>query len=272
MVELSKMERVDLQEIWSHEAHEFTPWLADNLTDLGEALGLKLELQEREASVGKFSLDLLVRDIGNDRPVIIENQLTATDHTHLGQTLTYAAWHEAGTIVWIAKEFRDEHRAALNYLNSRTGEDTKFFGVVVELWKIDDSRPAVKFDLVVDPNAVVVPNGEGEPPPEPPTERQKRFIAFFQPLIDTLRENGATKARKASGNNWFNTGSGSTRVEYWVEFAGSKGKSEYRSTSTATKNGTSGCSTSWRNARKPSNPNLANRSLGSVWTMGRRVA
>ena len=76
MVELSKIERVELREIWTNEAAEFTPWLADNLTDLGEALGLKLELQEREASVGMFSLDLLARDRDSNRPVIIENQLT----------------------------------------------------------------------------------------------------------------------------------------------------------------------------------------------------
>ena len=226
MVELSKIERVDLREIWPNEAHEFTPWLAkeENLGLLGKALGLDLELHEQESSVGRFKLDLLARDADSGLPVIIENQLTATDHTHLGQILTYAAGHEAGTIVWIAKEFRDEHRAALDYLNSRTGEDTQFFGVVVEVWKIDDSRPAPNFDLVVTPNEwrkeSISRTKDGVPP-----EKREKYRAFFQSLIDTLREEHRfTNAKKASGKNWFNTGSGSSKVQYWVEFAGSRGE------------------------------------------------
>lgn len=150
---------------------------------------------------------------------IREHNRTETDHTHLGQILTYAAGHEAGTIVWIAKKFRDEHRAALDYLNDRTGEDTEFFGVVVEVWKIDDSRPAPHFNPVVTPNVV------GGPPPPPPTEGGK-YRTFFQLLIDTLREKHPefTNVKKANGRNWFNTGSGFAKVEYWVEFAGSRGE------------------------------------------------
>ncbi len=142
MAELAKIEPVELREQWPNEADDFTPWLQDNMELLGDALGIELEVQQREASVGTFSLDLLARDVGNNRPVIIENQLEPTDHSHLGQLLTYAAGYEASAIVWIAKEFRDEHRAALDFLNGRTGEDTEFFGVAVELWKIENSRPA----------------------------------------------------------------------------------------------------------------------------------
>lgn len=149
---LSSIEKVALREVWSNEAQDFTPWLAEHLSELGEALGLDLELEAREAPVGGYSLDILARDQGSDGPVVIENQLESTDHTHLGQLLTYAAGFDAHVIVWIAKEFRDEHREALNLLNHRTGEDTQFFGVEVELWKIDDSRPAVNFKLVATPN------------------------------------------------------------------------------------------------------------------------
>ena len=146
MVELARIEKVDLREVWSNEAADFTPWLQKNIDQLGDALGMDLEVDEREAPVGTFSLDLLARD-GSGRPVIIENQLGTTDHTHLGQILTYAAGHNASVIVWIAKEFRDEHRAALDFLNSRTSGDTEFFGVGVELWKIEGSSAAVNFDL-----------------------------------------------------------------------------------------------------------------------------
>ena len=109
---LGTIERVDIREIWPNEAADFTPWLAENLATLGKALGLDLEFQAQEAPVGGYSLDILARDVQSGRPVVIENQLGQTDHTHLGQLLTYAAGFDANVIVWIAKEFRDEHRQA----------------------------------------------------------------------------------------------------------------------------------------------------------------
>ena len=152
MVDLGAIERVSLRTVWPHEERNFSKWLADNLDKLGEALGLDLEFREREAPVGPFSLDVLAHDQGSDRPVIIENQLEATNHTHLGQLLTYAAGYDAYAVVWLTREFQDEHRQALDWLNQRTGEDTAFFGVVVEAWRIDDSRPAPHFKVVAMPN------------------------------------------------------------------------------------------------------------------------
>ena len=148
---LAKIERVDLRETWEHEAYDFTPWLADNIAELGEALGMELQLQQIEAPVGGYSLDILATDLNSNRPVIIENQLEATDHSHLGQLLTYAAGFDAEAVVWVTREFRDEHRQALDWLNQRTGDDTLFFGVEVELWKIGDSLPAPHFKLAASP-------------------------------------------------------------------------------------------------------------------------
>ena len=121
----------------------------------------------------------------DNRQVVIENQLEATDHTHLGQLLTYAAGFDANVVVWIARKFRDEHRDALDLLNRRTGEDTEFFGVEVELWKIDDSRPAPNFNLVATPNEwrkqTIRAVGRV-------SERRRRYREFWRPLTDTLRE------------------------------------------------------------------------------------
>ena len=150
--DLPKIERVDLRDGWPNEARDFTPWLAEHITELGEALGLDLELQQTEAAVGGYSLDILATDVNGSRPVIIENQLETTNHDHLGKLLTYAAGFDASVIVWLTREFRDEHRQALDWLNQRTDEQTQFFGVVVELWKIDGSRPAPHFSLVATPN------------------------------------------------------------------------------------------------------------------------
>ena len=213
MVELAKIENVDdLRQVWENEAVDFTPWLEKNIDQLGAALGMDLEIQDREASVGTFSLDLLAHD-GNGRPVIIENQLEATDHSHLGQLLTYAAGFDASVIVWITKEFRDEHRAALEFLNGRTGEDTDFFGVAVEVWKIDDSRSAVNFDLVVTPNDWQKQARRDSAP----SELGEKYREFFQPLMDILREEYQfTNARRAPTDTFYEFSSGFTGVRYSV--------------------------------------------------------
>lgn len=219
VVDLAKIEKVDLQKAWPKEAADFTPWLAKNISKLGEALSLDLELRSVEAPVGKKRLDILAHDVGNNRPVVIENQLRKTDDSHLGQLLAYAAGYHANVVVWIAREFSDEHRAALDFLNGRTGDDTEFFGVVVELWKIEDSRPAVNFDLVVTPNdwrpQLNTKSQEGAV-----SERNENYREFFQPLVDTLRQDHQfTNVRKAQPQSWHLFAAGSRGVAFAASFA-----------------------------------------------------
>jgi hypothetical protein len=83
---------------------------------------------------------------------LIENQLEKTDHGHLGQLITYASGLEAATIVWIARSFTEEHRAAIDWLNDITAEEFNFFGIEIELWRIGDSLPAPRFNLIAKPN------------------------------------------------------------------------------------------------------------------------
>ena len=205
--------------MWENEAADFTPWLGENLAALGEALGLDLELQAQEAPVGGFSLDVLAHEPNTNRPVIIENQLETTDHDHLGKLITYASGYDANVVVWITREFKDEHRQALDWLNQRSSEDTEFFGVAVEVWKIDNSRPAPHFRVVSAPNdwhkSNVKIRSRGEPSPQ-----QERYRAFFQTLIDTLRENHSfTGARKAQPMSWYSFSAGhAQRVRYGANF------------------------------------------------------
>ena len=222
MMNLGNIQQVSLREVWPNEARDFTPWLAENIDKLGNALGLDLEVQSAEAPVGSFSLDILARDLGGNRPVIIENQLEPTNHDHLGKLLTYAAGYDAYAIVWLTREFRDEHRQALDWLNQRTGENTEFFGVVVEAWRIDDSRPAPHFNLVVTPNdwqkqsfsSVRQGGGAGNT-----SERGERYRQFFQSLIDIMREQHQfTNARKGVAQSWYDFGSGFSGISYAAAF------------------------------------------------------
>lgn len=149
---LSKIERASLREVWPDEGRDFTPWLADHITELGEALGISLETVEAESRVGGRSLDILATDTSTDRAVIIENQLEYSDTDHLGRLLIYAAGKDADAVIWVVREFEDEHWQVLQWLNQRTGTDTRFFGVAVEVWRIAGSPPAPYFRVVVAPN------------------------------------------------------------------------------------------------------------------------
>lgn len=216
---LGQIQKVALREAWPHESAEFTPWLAEHIAELGEALGLELELQSQEAPVGAFSLDLLAQETESSRTVIIENQLDQTDHNHLGKLLTYAGGYEANVVVWVAKDFRDEHRQALDWLNQRSNEDTEFFGVVVEVWRIDGSRPAPHFHTVVAPNEwrkETVRSARGRAM----SDKRRQYQAFFQDLIDELRQRGFTNKRRGQPQNWisFSAGHGQ-RARYHVTFA-----------------------------------------------------
>ncbi len=155
MQKLGRLTKIDdLRDIWQNEAGDFTPWLAaeENITLLGDTIGLELEVEGQEQNVGPFRADILCKDTANNNWVLIENQLERTDHNHLGQLLTYAAGLEAVTIVWVAQRFTDEHRAALDWLNEKTDDDVNFFGLEIELWKIGDSDIAPKFNIISKPN------------------------------------------------------------------------------------------------------------------------
>jgi uncharacterized protein DUF4268 len=154
MSQLGRLEQVELREAWKDEAGAFTPWLAEevNIKLLGDTIGLDLEVQATEEAVGPFRADILAKDTATDHWVLIENQLERTDHTHLGQLLTYAAGLQAVTIVWVSAKMTDEHRAALDWLNEITDDTFNFFGLEIELWQIGDSAKAPKFNVVSQPN------------------------------------------------------------------------------------------------------------------------
>lgn len=149
--EIGSIQHESLREIWPDEAGNFTPWLADNLAQLGTALGMDLEFVRREAPVGSLSLDILAKDVKTDNNVIIENQLEWSDNVHLGQILAYAAHFNARTIIWVSRKFHDVHHSAIHWLNQLTSDEIKIYGVEVRAIKIGDSLPAIEFHPVVFP-------------------------------------------------------------------------------------------------------------------------
>ena len=226
---LGRLERVDLRSVWVSENVDFTPWLAreDNLAILSDTLQIDLELEAQERNVGPFRADILCRDTTDGAWVLIENQLERTDHTHLGQLMTYAAGLHAVTIVWIAARFTDEHRAALDWLNEITDETFRFFGLEIELWRIGDSVAAPKFNVVCKPNdwsrtiaSAASRVAEGEL-----SETRQLQLRFWQGFADHVRQvDTPLGVRKAHPQSWYEMGIGKTGYMIWLSMnlAGNK--------------------------------------------------
>lgn len=152
---LEKLEEIkDLRRIWKNEARDFTPWLAeeDNMSLLADAVGLDITVDEMESSVGDFNADIYATETNTGNRIIIENQLGDTNHDHLGKLITYASGKRANAIIWVVKHAREEHKAAIEWLNSHTDDAIGFFLCEIKLYKIGDSSPAVKFEVVEKPN------------------------------------------------------------------------------------------------------------------------
>lgn len=226
MIEFETVEKVDPRSIWNHEAHDFTPWLADNINRLGDAIGIELEVVEREADVGDFSLDLLAKDLGRNAHVIIENQLATTDHDHLGKLITYASGFDAQVVLWVSTEIREEHRQALDWLNQRTDSNTDFFAVVVEVIRIGTSKPALQFRVAVSPNEWQ--KSTKKQSSTTTSEKSERYRQYFQKLLDDLRQTHKfTSARKGQPQSWYTFSSGNKQFVYGHSFAaGSRVRTE----------------------------------------------
>ncbi len=146
---IGRIERLSLREVWPREDTGFTPWLAENVDLLGDHIGLSLSVIEREQSAGDFWIDLVAQDETGEL-YIIENQLGRSDHDHLGKLVTYAALTEARGAIWVVSEARAEHIQAIQRLNS-TGVLDCFF-VKVEAIRISGSDAAPLFTLIAGPS------------------------------------------------------------------------------------------------------------------------
>ncbi|WP_347267330.1 DUF4268 domain-containing protein [Paracoccus sp. (in: a-proteobacteria)] len=217
-----RLERVDLRAAWASEPQHFTPWLAqeENLALLGETLGIELELEAQERAVGPFRADILCKDMADGSWVLIENQLERTDHTHLGQLLTYAAGLQAVTIIWIASRFADEHRAACDWLNEITSENIRIFALEVELWRIGPSPVAPKFNIVSKPNdwSTAVALGRKGIEEGAVSELKAGYLGFWQAFNERLSAASRTiRPRKPAPKQWMDYSAGKTGVTIRLE-------------------------------------------------------
>lgn len=210
-MELGKLEKIELREVWRHEALDFTRWLAkkENIAILSKEIGIDIEVIETEMSVGRYNVDIYARDIESNKRIVIENQLENTNHDHLGKMLVYAAGLDADIAIWVVKDVNEEHRQAIEWLNDNSFEKINIFLVKVELWQIDNSPIAPKFQVICEPNnwAKVLKQQSKDNI----TDLELRQMEYWQGFVDYAKSKDKTYiSQRPSIYNWYVIRIGST--------------------------------------------------------------
>lgn len=201
---LGTLEILDPRSAWADEARDFTTWLAkaDNLVRLSKALDMELELEGIEVSVGPYKADIVANDTASNCRVVVENQLEKTNHDHLGKVITYASGlDEVKALIWIAREFTEEHRRAIDFLNENTAGKLRLYAVEIQLFKIGGSLPAPHFKIVASPNEYVAAAQSKE---SGFTETKALYLEFWNGFKDYCKSVGTgLNLRKPRPQQWF---------------------------------------------------------------------
>lgn len=214
-MKIGSLTEVNLRELWRHEQYDFSKWLSkeEHMSQLGEILGLTLTDIQEEVYVGTYRCDLVARDEISNQTVIIENQLEATNHDHLGKIITYASGLEATIMIWIVKEARAEHRSAIEWLNNKTEKDISFFLIELHAYRIGDSLPAPKFEIVEKPNDFLKTSRNQSRNKELSKAEAERLY-FWENLVQYNNENGKPlKMRKPSTDHWSSIAMGTSQAD-----------------------------------------------------------
>ena len=183
---------------------------------MNEILGLTLIEVEKEINVGPYRCDIVATDETSGLKVIIENQLESTNHDHLGKIITYASGLDAKVIVWIVKEAKEEHRAAIEWLNNYTSSEIDFFLIEIHAYKIGDSNPAPKFEVVEKPNDFVK-RSKNKDDGELNSSQTERLI-FWKQFNDRVALKGKPfNIRKPTTDHWYDIAIGTSAAKIAVD-------------------------------------------------------
>ena len=207
MSTFAELEAENVRDHWAHEERDFSKWLADEIgtedpSGLENTLGLDLEVIELEKRVGTYRVDIVAEATDDGRTVVVENQLEASDHDHLGKTIAYAAGLDADIIVWIAPKFNDEHQDAVQWLNRNSREGVDLFAIRLEVWRIADSPPALRMNPVEKPSEWKTKAQRSSKELTSAKKIQEDLWTAFRDHIDEV--DTPLTPRKPSPQHWYN--------------------------------------------------------------------
>lgn len=225
-VKIGKLTDVDVRDLWKHEQYDFSNWLAkeENIKLLDDEIGLTLMDINKEVYIGSYRCDLVAKDETTGQIVIIENQLEATNHDHLGKIITYAAGLDAKTIIWIVKEAREEHKAAIEWLNNNSSEEIGFFLIELHAYKINDSLPAPMFKVVEKPNNFTKTSKQNYSDKELNRSQNERLM-FWEEFNTVIVAKGKPfSVRKPTTDHWYDVAIGTSEAHLAINLVNKENK------------------------------------------------
>ncbi len=225
-VKIGKLTEVDVRDLWKHEQYDFSNWLAkeENIKLLDDEIGLTLMDINKEVYIGSYRCDLVAKDETTGQIVIIENQLQATNHDHLGKIITYAAGLDAKTIIWIVKEAREEHKAAIEWLNNNSSEEIGFFLIELHAYKINDSLPAPMFKVVEKPNNFTKTSKQNYSDKELNRSQNERLM-FWEEFNTVIVSKGKPfSVRKPTTDHWYDVAIGTSEAHLAINLVNKENK------------------------------------------------
>tara|TARA_B100001750_G_C15390989_1_gene537432 strand:+ start:121 stop:1065 length:945 start_codon:yes stop_codon:yes gene_type:complete len=209
---VTKLKKVKIKDIWKTEDRDFTPWLVENINLLNEDVGLNIQDPKKENRLVNFIVDIVAED--EEGKVIIENQFHNSNHDHLGKLLTYLSNVE-GTkkAIWIVEEAKSEHKNAIEWLNQNT-TSCSFYLIKIQVFKIENSPPGAKFDLIAGPNESSKAMGKIK---QEDTERHKLRLKFWSLFLEKCKKQTKMYSNISPNKySWLGTGTGMRGIGYNV--------------------------------------------------------
>lgn len=222
-MKIGMLKEVDIRDLWKHEQYDFSNWLAEpeNISYLNDILGLTLVEVDKEKYVGSYRCDIVAKDETSDITVIIENQLEASNHDHLGKIITYASGLDAKVVVWIVKQAKEEHRSAVEWLNNNTRSGIDFFLIELHAYIIGDSDPAPKFEVIEQPNDFIK-SSKSSSSGYTTNKSQSERVAFWTQFNDEIIAHGKPfNTRKATTDHWYNVAIGNSNCHIGITLVNS---------------------------------------------------
>ena len=212
MSTIGRIETISLRRHFKSESGDFTPWLADNLEYVSEAIHLKLVNPSTEQTSENFRVDIQA-ELEDGSSVVIENQFGDSNHDHLGKIITYRTAFDAKVAIWIVERAKQEHVEAFNWLNE-TDNGCGFYLLELQLIRIGESPLGPLFTIKSAPSKEAREKGEIR---RAETRRHEMRFKFWSELLKQFKADKAMPAFKNSSptkDSFITSGTGIGGVQW----------------------------------------------------------